>query len=75
MSERSSLREGFRFRVGWCHTRTVSPSPSGSALTRRRRGRKEAAGWHVHWFRRVGDDPYSSASLYACRCGVVRPGL
>ena len=29
--------------------------------------------FHVHWFRRVGDDPFSSASLYACRCGVVRP--
>jgi hypothetical protein len=28
---------------------------------------------HVHWFRRVGDDPFSSASLYVCRCGVVRP--
>jgi hypothetical protein len=35
------------------------------------------SGWprflHVHWFRRVGDDPFSSAGLYACRCGVVRP--
>jgi hypothetical protein len=30
---------------------------------------------HVHWFRRYGDDPYSGASLYACRCGAVRPGF
>ena len=28
---------------------------------------------HVHRFRRVGDDPFSSAILYACRCGLVRP--
>jgi hypothetical protein len=28
---------------------------------------------HVHWFRYWHDDPFSSASLYACRCGVVRP--
>jgi hypothetical protein len=28
---------------------------------------------HVHWFRYWRDDPFSSASLYACRCGVVRP--
>jgi hypothetical protein len=30
---------------------------------------------HVHWFRWVGSDAFSSASLYACRCGEVRPGL
>ncbi|SDY75388.1 hypothetical protein SAMN05661080_04499 [Modestobacter sp. DSM 44400] len=30
---------------------------------------------HVHLFSRRGDDPFSSASLYACRCGVVRPGM
>ncbi|WP_369140770.1 hypothetical protein [Modestobacter versicolor] len=29
---------------------------------------------HLHRFRRSGDDPFSSAVLYACRCGVVRPG-
>jgi hypothetical protein len=28
---------------------------------------------HVHWFRYWRDDPFSSATLYACRCGVVRP--
>jgi hypothetical protein len=33
------------------------------------------APWHVHWFHRVGDDPYSGSSLYACRCGMVRPGF
>ncbi|MGY1856621.1 hypothetical protein [Modestobacter sp. SYSU DS0290] len=30
---------------------------------------------HVHRWQRVGDDPFSSASLYRCRCGVVRPGM
>ncbi|MGY2083189.1 hypothetical protein [Blastococcus sp. SYSU DS0539] len=35
---------------------------------RRRRG-------HVHWFRRIGDDPFSTATLYGCRCGQVRAGL
>jgi hypothetical protein len=29
----------------------------------------------VHWhrFRWTGDDAFSGASLYACRCGEVRP--
>jgi hypothetical protein len=30
---------------------------------------------HFHSFSRLGDDPFSSASLYRCRCGVVRPGF
>ena len=30
---------------------------------------------HLHRFRRVSDDAFSAASLYACRCGVVRPGM
>jgi len=30
---------------------------------------------HVHLYRRLGDDPFSGASLYACRCGVIRPGM
>ncbi|WP_199506477.1 hypothetical protein [Geodermatophilus sp. TF02-6] len=30
---------------------------------------------HLHWFRWAGEDPFSNASCYACRCGVVRPGL
>ena len=30
---------------------------------------------HVHWFRWADDDLLSNGSLYACRCGVVRPGL
>ncbi|MCZ2813445.1 hypothetical protein O2W15_18595 [Modestobacter sp. VKM Ac-2979] len=30
---------------------------------------------HLHRYRRTGDDPFSGASLYACRCGVVRPGM
>ncbi|MGY1752123.1 hypothetical protein [Blastococcus sp. SYSU D01042] len=36
---------------------------------------QRATPWHVHWFRRLGDDPFSSASLYRCRCGHVRPGF
>ncbi|WP_336033940.1 hypothetical protein [Geodermatophilus sp. FMUSA9-8] len=28
---------------------------------------------HWHRFRWVGEDAFSGASLYACRCGVVRP--
>ena len=30
---------------------------------------------HVHWFRWAGDDLVGNGSLYACRCGVVRPGF
>ena len=28
---------------------------------------------HWHRFRWAGEDAFSGASLYACRCGVVRP--
>jgi hypothetical protein len=28
---------------------------------------------HLHRFRWSGYDPFSSASLYRCACGVVRP--
>jgi hypothetical protein len=45
----------------------------------RRRGRSEPARahprLHVHWFRWVGDDAFGGGSLYACRCGVVRPAF
>lgn len=52
----------------------------GDGANRRVRGLPEPAAsrvspLHVHWYRRVGDDPYSGAGLYACRCGVVRPGF
>lgn len=30
---------------------------------------------HVHWFRWRGEDPFGGSSLYACRCGQVRPGI
>lgn len=30
---------------------------------------------HVHRFRRLADDAFSGAVLYACRCGVVRSGF
>jgi hypothetical protein len=43
--------------------RTSTPSLLRSALA--------STGLHVHRYRPSGDDPFSSASLYACRCGVV----
>jgi hypothetical protein len=30
---------------------------------------------HLHRLRRVGDDSFSGAGLYACSCGVVRPSM
>jgi hypothetical protein len=30
---------------------------------------------HLHRWTWSGDDPFSSSSLYRCRCGVVRPGI
>ena len=30
---------------------------------------------HIHWFRWLEADPFSGSSLYACRCGIVRPGM
>jgi hypothetical protein len=39
------------------------------------RSRTEKVRTHVHWFRRIGDDHFSAAVLYACRCGQVRPGF
>lgn len=30
---------------------------------------------HLHWFRRSGDDPFSGATLYRCRCGEARSGF
>ncbi|WP_281270272.1 hypothetical protein [Geodermatophilus normandii] len=41
-------------------------------MTRRR---ARTWSWHLHRYRWVRDDPFSGSSLYACRCGVVRPGL
>ncbi|MCA0144875.1 hypothetical protein [Blastococcus sp. LR1] len=53
-------------------------APSGviPASNAERQSQLRAAGArHVHWFRYAGADPFSGSSLYACRCGVVRPGL
>ncbi|MCZ2836059.1 hypothetical protein [Modestobacter sp. VKM Ac-2985] len=55
----------------------ASPLPASAAglpwvLRPARRGSSPV---HLHRYRRTGDDPFSSASLYACRCGVVRPGM
>jgi len=30
---------------------------------------------HVHWFRWVGEDPFGTGSVYACRCGAARTGF
>jgi hypothetical protein len=46
--------------------------PSGSGPVRA--GRRPSA-VHLHLFRRLGPDPFSSATLYRCRCGQVRPGF
>ena len=62
-------------------------SPTSHALMRRNEGRdgfpraqpqpdvRPVSSLHVHWFRRLSDDPFSGAVLYACRCGVVRSGF
>ncbi|SDF64790.1 hypothetical protein SAMN05660662_2904 [Blastococcus aurantiacus] len=42
---------------------------------RARSGAGRPAPWHLHWFRSAGADPFSSATLYRCRCGQVRPGF
>ncbi|MGY1631516.1 hypothetical protein ACI784_07395 [Geodermatophilus sp. SYSU D01186] len=46
-------------------------------LARRPRTGHREVTWpcHRHRFSWAGDDAFSSSSLYACRCGVVRPGL
>ena len=56
--------------TGGGHAGAVSTSGPRPSAPTPRSGRL-----HVHRFRRAGDDWFSSASLYACRCGVVRPGL
>ena len=45
------------------------------STTRARSGAGRPAPWHVHWFSGAGADPFSSATLYRCRCGQVRPGF
>jgi hypothetical protein len=56
------------------HVSVPKSSPWRSA-TRMRSGAGRPAPWHVHWFQGAGDDPFSSATLYRCRCGQVRPGF
>ncbi|MCW2684292.1 MAG: hypothetical protein JWP33_2205 [Blastococcus sp.] len=46
----------------------VGPAPSAAPARRPSR-------LHVHWFRRSDADPFSSATLYACRCGQGRSGF
>ncbi|MGY1719499.1 hypothetical protein ACI8AG_10690 [Blastococcus sp. SYSU DS0552] len=36
---------------------------------------KRPSARHVHWFRWRSEDAFSGSSLYACRCGQVRPSL
>ena len=49
------------------------PLPTAAGRASPRGTRRAPA--HLHLFRRVGDDPFSSATLYACRCGEVRSGF
>ncbi|WP_155858781.1 hypothetical protein [Candidatus Blastococcus massiliensis] len=42
---------------------------------RRRTSIRRPAPWHVHRFRRTGDDPLGPDGLYACRCGEIRSGI
>jgi hypothetical protein len=44
--------------------------PPAALPARPARGR-----WHLHRFRWSGEDLAGGSSLYACRCGVVRPAL
>lgn len=53
----------------------VQNSSPERSVTRARSGSGRPAPWHVHWFQAAGADPFSSASLYRCRCGQVRPGF
>ncbi|MCZ2825553.1 MULTISPECIES: hypothetical protein [unclassified Modestobacter] len=55
----------------------ASPPPAPVAVLRSvvRPARRRPSPVHLHHYRRAGDDPFSGASLYACRCGVVRPGM
>ena len=53
----------------------VQKSSPWRYATPARRGGGRPAPWHVHWFRGAGDDPFSSATLYRCRCGQVRPSF
>ena len=46
-------------------------SPTALGQSRAHRGPRR----HVHWFRWSHDDPLDPAGMYACRCGVRRPGL
>lgn len=58
--------------------RFLASLPTGPAAAPRsaRHGKSASPSpLHLHRYRRTGDDPFSGASLYACRCGVVRPGL
>ncbi|MCZ2817382.1 hypothetical protein [Modestobacter sp. VKM Ac-2984] len=55
----------------------ASPPPTSAVGLRSvlRPARTRPSSAHLHHYRRAGDDPFSGASLYACRCGVVRPGM
>lgn len=48
------------------HVLASPPSPAPSRGSRM---------LHLHWFRWAGEDRSSPHNLYACRCGVVRPGF
>jgi len=54
--------------IGGSSCRRARPTPAVAPDA----GRLPPSGLHVHWYRRLGDDPVSGASLYGCRGGGVR---
>ena len=53
----------------------AAPSSAASDAPARNAGIPRRRSAHVHWFHWIDDDAFSGSSLYACRCGQVRPGL
>lgn len=52
----------------------LPPPPPGSSGTGAP-ARRKAGFLHLHRYTWYAEDPFSGHSLYACRCGRVRPGL
>jgi len=64
-----SLSERVGQNAARVHSPGARPCPFGDGLP------VPVTGARTHWhrFRWAGDDAFSGSSLYACRCGVVRP--
>ncbi|CCG01366.1 protein of unknown function [Blastococcus saxobsidens DD2] len=71
-------RDGLPPGTTGCHTGPMR-DPSGASVGLPRLAslvrRASSATRHLHHFRWRSPDPFSGSSLYACRCGEVRPGL